>query len=94
LQGLLQNLHDELYRPEAETLLEHVSRLKEQNERLTDHLKDAEEEVKKVLGMAAGGRLKRKRRRVDNEGGGVLRPFVKRTRRENNTQDLGQSPRR
>jgi hypothetical protein len=28
---------------------------------LTGHLKDAEEEVKKVLGMAAGGALKRKR---------------------------------
>jgi hypothetical protein len=58
-------------------LLEHVWQLKEQNERLTGHLKDAEEEVKKVLGMAAGGALKWKRRQVDNEGGGVLRPFVK-----------------
>jgi hypothetical protein len=72
--------------------LEHVWQLKEQNERLTGHLKDAEEEVKKVLGMAAGGALKRKRRQVDNEGGGVLRPFVKRARREKNTQDLRQSP--
>jgi hypothetical protein len=71
--------------------LEHVWQLKEQNERLTGHLKDAEEEVKKVLGMAAGRALKRKRRQVDNEGGGVLR-VVKRARRENNTQDLGQSP--
>jgi hypothetical protein len=92
LQVLLQNLHNELYRPEAETLLEHVWRLKEQNERLIHHLKDAEEEVKRVLGMAAGGALKRKRRQVESEGGGVFRPFAKRARRENDTQDLEQSP--
>jgi hypothetical protein len=92
LQGLLENLHNELYCPEAETLLEHVCQLKEQNQRLTGYLKDAEEEMKKVLGMAAGGAIKRKRRQVDNEAGGDLRPFVKRARRETILRIIGQSP--
>ena len=72
-------------------MLDHVWQPKEQNEHLAGHLKDDEKEMKKVLGMVARGALKKKRRQVDNGGGGAWRPPVKRARRENNVQDLGES---
>jgi hypothetical protein len=58
---------------------------------LTSYLEDSKEEVKKALGIAARGALKRKRGQVYNEGGSTLRPSVKQARRENNNQDLGES---
>lgn len=86
---------------QTETFLNQVQQLKEQNERLTIHLKEAEKEVKEAWSIIArspreetsGDAAKRKRvkgEQVDNESD-TLRPFaaaVKRARQERIDQVL------
>lgn len=94
LADLVEDLHSKLYLPEPEALLEDVAKLKEQNELSICRLKNAEEEMKKLMVIAEGAAHKRKRRQVDNEGGPASRRYTKRTKREITSDGLRRRPRR